>query len=58
LLIAAITFRTEAAAQSIRNLTAELPELLLELVTVLRVEQTKWAVQAGAKFIVGPGFNI
>ena len=55
--IAEITFRTSAAEESIKNLTKELPELLVGAGTVLTVEQAKKAVSAGAKFIVSPGFN-
>jgi len=55
--IAEITFRTSAAEESIKNLTKELPELLVGAGTVLKVEQAKKAVSAGAKFIVSPGFN-
>ncbi len=55
--IAEITFRTAAAEGSIRILTAELPELLVGAGTVLTIEQVKSAVDAGARFIVAPGFN-
>ncbi|NLG84079.1 MAG: bifunctional 4-hydroxy-2-oxoglutarate aldolase/2-dehydro-3-deoxy-phosphogluconate aldolase [Firmicutes bacterium] len=54
---AEITFRTEAAEESIRRITAELPEMLIGAGTVLTVEQAKRAVAAGARFIVTPGFN-
>ena len=55
--VAEITFRTAAAAEAIRNLTRELPELLVGAGTVLTVDQAKKAKAAGAKFIVSPGFN-
>jgi 2-dehydro-3-deoxyphosphogluconate aldolase/(4S)-4-hydroxy-2-oxoglutarate aldolase len=55
--IAEITFRTFAAEESIKNLTRELPSLLVGAGTILTVEQAKKAVSAGAKFIVSPGFN-
>ena len=55
--IAEITFRTAAAEGAIRALTAELPELLVGAGTVLTVDQVKSAVDAGARFIVAPGFN-
>lgn len=55
--VAEITFRTDAAEQAIKNLTSELPDILVGAGTVLSVEQTKKAVAAGAKFIVSPGFN-
>lgn len=55
--IAEITFRTAAAEQAIRNIATELPDMLIGAGTVLSVEQVKKAVDAGAKFIVSPGFN-
>jgi 2-dehydro-3-deoxyphosphogluconate aldolase / (4S)-4-hydroxy-2-oxoglutarate aldolase len=55
--VAEITFRTAAAEEAIRNLTRDLPELLVGAGTVLTVEQVKKAIGAGAKFIVSPGFN-
>ena len=55
--IAEITFRTAAAEAAIRALTAELPELLVGAGTVLSIEQVTSAVDAGARFIVSPGFN-
>jgi 2-dehydro-3-deoxyphosphogluconate aldolase/(4S)-4-hydroxy-2-oxoglutarate aldolase len=55
--LAEITFRTAAAEEAIRTLTGELPELLVGAGTVLTVDQVKTAVNAGAKFIVSPGFN-
>src|ERR1700722_6551758 len=54
--IAEITFRTDAAEQSIRNL-ARRSDLLVGAGTVLNVDTVKKAVDAGAKFIVSPGFN-
>ncbi len=55
--VAEITFRTAAAESAIKNLTRELPELLVGAGTVLSVDQVKKAVSAGAEFIVSPGFN-
>ena len=52
-----VTFRTETAAESIKTLTRELPNLLVGAGTVLKVEQVKKAIESGAKFIVTPGFN-
>ncbi|MGE5550924.1 MAG: bifunctional 4-hydroxy-2-oxoglutarate aldolase/2-dehydro-3-deoxy-phosphogluconate aldolase [Bacteroidota bacterium] len=54
---AEITFRTSAAEESIRRLTAEVPEMLVGAGTVLSPEQAAQAVGAGAKFIVSPGLN-
>jgi 2-dehydro-3-deoxyphosphogluconate aldolase/(4S)-4-hydroxy-2-oxoglutarate aldolase len=54
---AEITFRTDAAEESIRRIAAELPDMLVGAGTVLTVDQAKRAVDAGAKFIVSPGLN-
>jgi 2-dehydro-3-deoxyphosphogluconate aldolase/(4S)-4-hydroxy-2-oxoglutarate aldolase len=55
--IAEITYRTDAAEESIRILTAEVPEVLVGAGTVLTIDQVKSAVGGGARFIVAPGFN-
>ncbi len=52
-----ITFRTATAAEAIRNVAAECPEMLVGAGTVLTVEQCEKAVALGAKFIVSPGFD-
>ena len=54
---AEVTFRTAAAAESIRKMTQEFPEMLVGAGTVLTVKQVDEAVAAGAKFIVSPGFD-
>jgi len=54
--VAEVTFRTEAAAESIRTM-ARHPDLLVGAGTVLNVDTVKQAVDAGADFIVSPGFN-
>lgn len=55
--IAEVTFRTDAAEESIKVLSKKLPALLVGAGTVLTRDQVKRAVDAGAKFIVTPGFN-
>ena len=55
--LAEVTFRTAAAADAIKNITTELPDMLVGAGTVLTTEQVDRAVEAGAKFIVSPGFN-
>lgn len=55
--VAEITFRTDAAEESIRNIARELPDMLVGAGTVLSIDQAKRALDAGAKFIVTPGFN-
>ena len=54
---AEITFRTAAAAEAIRLMATECPDMLVGAGTVLTVEQAQQAVAAGAKFIVSPGFD-
>jgi 2-dehydro-3-deoxyphosphogluconate aldolase/(4S)-4-hydroxy-2-oxoglutarate aldolase len=53
---AEVTFRTEAAEEAIRVLARD-PDLLIGAGTVLRPEQVDLAAQAGARFIVTPGFS-
>ena len=52
-----ITFRTAAAADSIRAVSKEVPEMLVGAGTVINLEQCKLAVDCGAKFIVSPGYD-
>jgi Entner-Doudoroff aldolase len=52
-----VTFRTEVAAEVIKVLTESYPELLVGAGTILKVQQVKKAINAGAQFIVTPGFN-
>ncbi len=54
---AEVTFRTDAAEEAIRVMTTEYPDMLVGAGTVLTIEQVDRAVDAGAKFIVSPGFN-
>jgi 2-dehydro-3-deoxyphosphogluconate aldolase / (4S)-4-hydroxy-2-oxoglutarate aldolase len=54
---AEVTFRTDAAAESIKIMSTKFPEMLVGAGTVINVELAKKAVEAGAKFIVSPGFN-
>lgn len=54
---AEVTFRTDAAEESIRIMTEKYPEMLVGAGTVLTTEQVDRAVAAGAKFIVSPGFD-
>ena len=53
---AEITFRTAAAEEAIRRITAECPDVLVGAGTVLTKEQCDRAIAAGAKFVVTPGF--
>ena len=54
---AEITFRTAAAADSIRAITKEYPDMLVGAGTILTIKQVQDAVEAGASFIVCPGFD-
>lgn len=54
---AEITFRTPRAAEALRRITAEVPELFAGAGTVLTPDQAKAARDAGAQFIVAPGFG-
>ncbi len=53
-----VTFRTDAAEESIKSIAEECPEMLVGAGTVLTIDQINRATAAGAKFIVSPGFNI
>lgn len=52
-----ITFRTAAAADSIKAVSENCPEMLVGAGTVITLEQCKKAVESGARFIVAPGFD-
>ena len=52
-----ITFRTAAAADSIKAVAENSPDMLVGAGTVITLEQCKKAVECGAKFIVAPGFD-
>ena len=54
---AEITFRTEQAEEAIRRIKTKVPDILLGAGTVLSTEQADKAIDAGASFIVSPGFN-
>lgn len=54
---AEVTFRTDAAEESIRVMSRDFPEMLIGAGTVLTIEQADRAVKAGARFIVCPGFD-
>jgi 2-dehydro-3-deoxyphosphogluconate aldolase / (4S)-4-hydroxy-2-oxoglutarate aldolase len=52
-----VTFRTGAAAASIASMVKAYPSMVVGAGTVLTVEQARQAADAGARFIVAPGFN-
>ena len=54
---AEVTFRTAAAADCIREMSEKCPDILVGAGTVVNLEQCTRAVEAGAKFIVSPGYD-
>lgn len=55
--VAEVTFRTSAGLDSIKNMAQQVPDIIVGAGTVHDVEHAQQAVEAGAKFIVTPGFN-
>ena len=54
---AEITFRTDAAEESIRSMVRAFPEMLIGAGTITSKNQAERAVQAGASFLVSPGIS-
>lgn len=54
---AEITFRTACAEEAIRIGCAAFPDMEIGAGTVINAEQAKRATEAGARFIVSPGFS-
>jgi len=52
-----ITLRTKAALDCIRDVAKSCPEVCVGAGTVVTLDQCKAAVEAGAEFIVSPGFD-
>jgi len=52
-----ITLRTAAGLDAIRAVAGDCPDMLVGAGTVVTLDQCKQAVEAGAKFIVSPGFD-
>ncbi len=55
--VAEVTFRTAAAAEGIALMKQAEPEMLVGAGTVLTTAQVRAALDAGAEFIVAPGFD-
>ena len=55
--VAEVTFRTDAAEESIRIMKREFPEMMVGAGTVVNVEQAERALAAGASFLVSPGIS-
>lgn len=54
---AEVTFRTDAAEDSIKIMTQKYPEMLTGAGTITSVDQAERAMAAGASFLVTAGFN-
>ena len=54
---AEVTFRTAGAREALARLAGECPDVLAGAGTVLTPAQAKDARDAGARFIVAPGFS-
>ena len=52
-----VTFRTQAAVSVIERIARDSLQILVGAGTVLTVDQARTAIDAGARFIVSPGFN-
>lgn len=52
-----ITFRSDAAADAIRAIRAGVPGMVVGAGTVLTTDQADTAIDAGASFLVSPGFG-
>ena len=52
-----VTMRTAAAIDVIREVSENVPEVLVGAGTVLTLEQCRECIAAGANFIVSPGFD-
>ena len=55
--IAEITMRTKGALESLRRIKGEQREMFAGAGTVLNVRQAQQAKNAGAEFVISPGFS-
>ncbi len=55
--VAEVTFRTDAAEESIIKIRSAFPDMLVGAGTILTLEHAKKAENAGVSFMVAPGFN-
>lgn len=55
--VAEITFRTEAAEDSIKEMIHAFPDMLIGAGTITTVSQAQRAFDAGASFLVSPGIS-
>lgn len=54
---AEVTFRTDAAADSIEIMAKRFPQMLVGAGTICNIEQAQRAIDAGASFLVSAGFS-
>lgn len=54
---AEVTFRTPVAADAIHQMATQCPDIFVGAGTVLNVRQARQAVDAGARFVVSPGYD-
>src|SRR5262245_58576804 len=52
-----LTFRTPAALEALKQVRAEVPDMIVGAGTILTPEQVRLAKEAGAHFGVAPGMN-
>jgi 2-dehydro-3-deoxyphosphogluconate aldolase / (4S)-4-hydroxy-2-oxoglutarate aldolase len=52
-----VTLRTEAAPEAIARIAAEVPEAVVGAGTVLTPEDVRTSVDAGARFLISPGWT-
>jgi 2-dehydro-3-deoxyphosphogluconate aldolase/(4S)-4-hydroxy-2-oxoglutarate aldolase len=52
-----VTFRTQAASSVIERIAKSFPQMLIGAGTILTINQVRTAIDAGACFVVSPGFN-
>lgn len=55
--VAEVTFRAAGADRAIANIAREMPDVLVGAGTVISVDQVKAAVNAGAQYMISPGFD-
>jgi 2-dehydro-3-deoxyphosphogluconate aldolase/(4S)-4-hydroxy-2-oxoglutarate aldolase len=55
--VAEVTFRAAGADKAIKAIKEAFPEMTVGAGTVTNVDQVKAAAEAGAQFVVSPGFN-
>ncbi len=58
IMCAEITFRTACAKDAIELAIREMPDMFVGAGTIINGEQCRQAIDAGAKFIVSPGFSM